>query len=162
MARQESEDRTVPEAPGNRSQTRRARPFGGGRAVPVKEEERQQRLNFATAENPRKGSGAESRRDADRSTSRKHEAPKAKDKPTRVAPARMDRLGMKPRTAWRRVYDGRQSIWALSHNPVVERGLRNAYFAERGLASLLERFRLIWAAINAPAQLALPLETERS
>jgi hypothetical protein len=65
-------------------------------------------------------------------------------------------------TAWRRVYEGQQSIWALSHNPVVERGLRNAYFAERGLVTLLDRFGLIWAAINAPAQLALPLGTTRS
>jgi len=51
---------------------------------------------------------------------------------------------------------------ALSHNPAVDRGLRNAYFAERGFVSLLVQFRLVWAAINAPAQLSLPLGTERS
>jgi retron-type reverse transcriptase len=34
----------VPKAPGNRSQTRNTRLSGGGKAVPVKEEERQQRL----------------------------------------------------------------------------------------------------------------------
>jgi hypothetical protein len=52
MARQESEDRMVAKAPGNRSQTRDTHLTGGGKAVPVKEEGRQQRLNFVTAENP--------------------------------------------------------------------------------------------------------------
>jgi RNA-directed DNA polymerase len=75
---------------------------------------------------------------------------------------RLIRLGISRKTAWQRIYEGRQSIWALSHNSAVDRGLRNAYFADRGLVSLLDRFRLIWAAINAPAQLALPLGTTRS
>ena len=51
------------------------------------------------------------------------------------------KLGVSAKTAWRNVYDGRKSIWALSHNPAVERALRNAYFAERGLVSLAERWR---------------------
>ncbi len=67
------------------------------------------------------------------------------------------KLGVARRTAWRRIYEGRQSSWALSHSPAVERGLRNAYFAERGLVSLAER----WAArprhFAAPAQLTLSL-----
>ena len=83
-------------------------------------------------------------------------------KSKRTTARRLIRLGVRPKTAWRRVYEGHQSIWALSHNPVTERGLRNAYFAERGLVTLLDRFELIWAAINAPAQLALPLGTTRS
>ena len=83
-------------------------------------------------------------------------------KTKRTTARRLIRLGVRPKTAWRRVYEGRQSIWALSHNPAVDRGLRNAYFAERGLVSLLELFRPIWAAINAPAQLLLPLVTKRS
>ncbi len=136
MTQQKSEDRIVPEAPGNRGQTRNTRMSGGGKAVPVKEEGRQQKLNFATAENPRKR-GAEDRRDMDRSISRLQKVQKAKGKLKRVGPAR------------------------LSHNPAVDRGLRNAYFAERGLVSLLDRFRKIWATINAPAQLGLPLGTAR-
>jgi RNA-directed DNA polymerase len=72
-----------------------------------------------------------------------------------TAARRLVRLGVSMKTAWRRVYEGRKSIWALSHDPAVDRGLRNAYFAERGLVSLLERYRLLWAAINAPAQLTL-------
>lgn len=70
---------------------------------------------------------------------------------------RLIRLGAKRKTAWRQIYKGRQSLWALSHNVAVEQGLRNAYFAERGLTSVFER----WTAWNrnigiASAQLTLP------
>lgn len=67
------------------------------------------------------------------------------------------RLGIRPRTAWRNVYDGRKSIWALSHTPAVDRALRNAYFAERGLMSLLEKWREKFETTVAPGQLMLPL-----
>jgi group II intron reverse transcriptase/maturase len=83
-------------------------------------------------------------------------------KTKRTVARRLTQLGVKRRTAWQRIYEGRKSIWALSHNPTVDRGLRNAYFAERGLMSLLERYQLIWAAINAPAQLELWPGTRRS
>jgi RNA-directed DNA polymerase len=69
---------------------------------------------------------------------------------------RLIRLGVRRRTAWRRVYEGRKSIWALSHDPAIERGLRNAYFAERGLVSLAEQWRR--QQIVAPAQEQLCLE----
>lgn len=75
---------------------------------------------------------------------------------------RLIRLGVKPKTAWRSVYAGRKSIWALSRAPAVHRGLRNAYFAERGLVSLLERFEAIWASPPAPRQLELFAVPERS
>ena len=75
---------------------------------------------------------------------------------------RLIRLGVKPKTAWRRIYQGRKSLWALSHDPAVDRGLRNAYFAERGLVSLKERFEAIWAAAPAPQQLTLFAVPERS
>jgi group II intron reverse transcriptase/maturase len=71
-------------------------------------------------------------------------------------------LGVRPATAWRRVYDGRKSVWALSHDPAVDRGLRNAYFADRGLVPLRDRFRAPWAASAAPVQLLLSLGTARS
>lgn len=80
----------------------------------------------------------------------------------RTIARRLIRLGVHPRTAWRRVYAGRKSLWALSHDPAVHRGLRNAYFAERGLVSLKARFEEIWAANHAPAQLTLKLEPARS
>ena len=91
MAQQESEDRMVPKAPGNRSQTRDTRSTGGGKAVPVKEEERQQRLKFVAAENSRQR-GAEGRRDEDRTTSRLQKVRKTKGKPKRVGPARMEEV----------------------------------------------------------------------
>jgi group II intron reverse transcriptase/maturase len=80
----------------------------------------------------------------------------------RTIARRLIRLGVRSRTAWRRVYDGRKSIWALSHDPAVDRGLRNAYFAKRGLVSLLDRFQAIWAAALAPRQLDLFAVPERS
>jgi RNA-directed DNA polymerase len=67
------------------------------------------------------------------------------------------KLGVKPKTAWRNVYDGRKALWALSHAPAVDRGLRNAYFAERGLASLEQRLREAHERIAAPVQLTLAL-----
>lgn len=83
-------------------------------------------------------------------------------KTKRTMALRLIQLGIKRKTAWRNVFDGRKSIWALSHSPAVDRGLRNAYFAERGLITLKARFRKIWAAINAPAQIILPLGILRS
>lgn len=64
-------------------------------------------------------------------------------------------LGVRPKTAWHRVYEGRQSLWALSHNSAVDRGLRNAYFAERGLVSVADLWRAAPSAIDAPRQLEL-------
>jgi group II intron reverse transcriptase/maturase len=71
---------------------------------------------------------------------------------------RLIRLGVKPKTAWRNVYDGRKSIWALSHNLSVHQALRNAYFAERGLVSLEQQWRKLRTERDtAPAQLTLAL-----
>ena len=75
----------------------------------------------------------------------------------RTIARRLIKLGVKPKTAWRRVYEGRKALWALSHDSAVHRGLRNAYFAERGLVSLLERWQELHerAIAAAPAQLML-------
>jgi RNA-directed DNA polymerase len=70
---------------------------------------------------------------------------------------RMIRLGARPQTAWGSVYGGSKSLWALSHSPAVERGLRNAYFAEQGLVSLAGRWRQVHERIVAPGQLRLAL-----
>jgi hypothetical protein len=59
----------------------------------------------------------------------------------RTMAKRLIRLGVRRHTAWRNLYRGRQSLWALSHSPAVDRGLRNAYFAERGLVSLVEQWK---------------------
>ncbi len=74
----------------------------------------------------------------------------------RTIAKRLIRLGVKPRTAWRRIYAGRKSFWNLSHDAAVERGLRNAYFAERGLVSLRNRALARWRTDVAPKQLTLP------
>lgn len=76
-------------------------------------------------------------------------------KTKRTIARRLIGLGVKRKTAWRRVYEGRKSIWNLSHNSAVNRGLRNAYFAERGLVSLLDQFTRRWAIIFVPKQLTL-------
>ncbi|MCB9758915.1 MAG: group II intron reverse transcriptase/maturase [Alphaproteobacteria bacterium] len=65
--------------------------------------------------------------------------------------------GVKRKTAWRRVYEGRKSLWPLSHDPAVDRALRNAYFAERGLVSLEGLLDAKLQALAAPAQLSLML-----
>ena len=70
---------------------------------------------------------------------------------------RLIKLGVKPKTAWGSIYKGRRGIWVLSHCAAVDRGLRNAYFAERGLQSLdkLWRQRRDRNVTVAPAQLKL-------
>lgn len=66
-------------------------------------------------------------------------------------------LGVARKSAWRVIYAGRKSCWRTSHCTAVDRGLRNAYFAERGLVSLAERWRTQHQALVAPAQLTLAL-----
>lgn len=62
-------------------------------------------------------------------------------------------LGVPRRAAWRAVYNGRKSIWALSHSPAVDRGLRYAYFADRGLVSVAKLLAEKLSDTVAPAQL---------
>jgi RNA-directed DNA polymerase len=78
-------------------------------------------------------------------------------KTKRTIAHRLVQLGVARKTSWRRVYAGRQSCWALSHDPAVERGLRNAYFAERGLVSLAEKWSKRHLALVAPVQRELAL-----
>ena len=75
----------------------------------------------------------------------------------RTVARRLIRLGVRRRTAWRRVYGGRKSLWALSHDPAIDRGLCNAYFAERGLVSLAEQWRRRQIVAPAQEQLCLAL-----
>jgi group II intron reverse transcriptase/maturase len=66
-------------------------------------------------------------------------------------------LGVKPTTVWRQIYKGRKSLWRLSHSPCVDRGLCNAYFAERRLFSLLEAWLEKTKHNVAPVQCELAL-----
>jgi hypothetical protein len=75
---------------------------------------------------------------------------------------KLTKLGVRKRTAWRGIYRDRQSLWALSHSPAVDRGLRNAYFAERGLVSLAEQWLARHPPIDAPVQLCWHWDKARS
>lgn len=59
----------------------------------------------------------------------------------RTIARRLIQLGIRRRTAWRRVYQGRKGWWKRSHDPAIDRALPNVYFAERGLVSLVEQWR---------------------
>lgn len=73
---------------------------------------------------------------------------------------RLIRLGVRAKTAWANVYQGRRSRWALSHSPAVDRGLRNAYFAERGLVSIWAKWEARHQSlVIAPLQLTLPWDS---
>ena len=80
----------------------------------------------------------------------------------RTIARRLIRLGVKRRTAWRRVYQGRKSLWALSCDYAVHLGLTRAYFADRGLVSLHAWFKATWAERLAPRQQSLFAVPERS
>jgi len=80
----------------------------------------------------------------------------------RTRARKLTALGVRRKTAWRRVYEGRKSLWALSHSSVAHRGLRNAYFAERGLVFLVDLLRGKLSNIDAPAQLELSWDRKRS
>jgi RNA-directed DNA polymerase len=73
-------------------------------------------------------------------------------KTKRTIARRLIRLGVGRNTAWRYTYAGRQSRWAMSRNFAVHLGLRNAYFAERGLVSLAERWKQLAKYIGAPGE----------
>lgn len=79
-------------------------------------------------------------------------------KTKRTIARRLTQLGVSRKPAWRTIYAGRKSWWAASHTPAVERGLRNAYFAERGLVSLAAEWKRRRKSIGAPeVQLRLAL-----
>jgi hypothetical protein len=76
----------------------------------------------------------------------------------RTIARRLIALGVKPQSAWRAVYAGKKSTWALSHAPAVDHGLRNSYFEARGLISLAARHSYRRPHINAPAHPTMALE----
>jgi len=67
--------------------------------------------------------------------------------------------GVRRRTAWSNVYNGKRSLWKLSHTPAVNIALPNAYFAEQGLVFLTKKWEEYQARTiaNAPEQQSLPL-----
>jgi hypothetical protein len=67
--------------------------------------------------------------------------------------------GARKRTAWRGIYKDNRSWWKLSHTPVVDSTLDNAFFANQGLVFLVDKWREYEARsiANAPEQLSLPM-----
>jgi group II intron reverse transcriptase/maturase len=65
--------------------------------------------------------------------------------------------GIRAKSAWRSVYEGRKSMWAMSHMPTVDRALPNSHWDARGLKSLEARYHAHPARGFTPVQLALAL-----
>jgi RNA-directed DNA polymerase len=79
-------------------------------------------------------------------------------KTRRTQARKLINLGVQPRRAWMEIYKGRKSIWKLSLGWSAHQGLRNAYFAARGLVSLKALWRLKHeVAIVAPRQIEMSL-----
>ena len=76
-----------------------------------------------------------------------------------IAKQLIRKFGVSFRTAWKHIYRGNSKLWALSNCPAVNSGIRNAYFAKRGLVSLLKRWQELHpnTIIVAPVQRELPL-----
>lgn len=73
---------------------------------------------------------------------------------------RLIQLGIKAKTAWRGIYAGRKSWWALSHTSVVDRALRNSLWDARGLKSLAQQYWLHPKRMVAPKSAQLELAGE--
>jgi len=67
-------------------------------------------------------------------------------------------LGVKRQSAWRQVYAGRKSTWALSHSPAIDRAMPVRYFTERGLVRLVDLHRHNRRDVVAPTQLQMVLD----
>jgi group II intron reverse transcriptase/maturase len=65
--------------------------------------------------------------------------------------------GIRAKSAWRSVYDGRKSIWMMSHMSTVDRALPNSLWDARGLISLRQRYQARTQKGAAPEQLTLAL-----
>jgi hypothetical protein len=71
------------------------------------------------------------------------------------------KLGVvKPLSAWGQVYAGRNSTWALSHAPAVDKAMPVRYFTDRGLVRLVQLHRAAHEHIVAPIDRQLTLAWE--
>jgi group II intron reverse transcriptase/maturase len=66
-------------------------------------------------------------------------------------------LGVKRRPAWKGIYQGNRSWWALSHSYPVDQGLRTRFFTDRGLLLLVDMHHRRHQEIVAPVQPQLVL-----
>lgn len=58
----------------------------------------------------------------------------------RTIARKLIQYGIKAKTAWHTVYEGRKSLWALSHTAAVDRALRNSLWDARGLKRLAQQY----------------------
>jgi hypothetical protein len=72
---------------------------------------------------------------------------------------RLIRMGARPDTAWRVVYGGHKSLWALSHTGPVDYTLGKFFFAQRGLLSVEALYRGQPRFVIAREQLTLDLDS---
>ena len=71
---------------------------------------------------------------------------------------RLIKLGVRWESAWRQIYEGRKSWWALSHTHAVDHGMPVRYFTERGLIRLVDLHRTRRRDVVAPVQLQMALD----
>jgi hypothetical protein len=76
----------------------------------------------------------------------------------RTSARRFGALSVKPQHAWAPGLRRQEVDVALSHAPAVDHGLRNAYFAARGLTSMAALHRYQRLADHAPAHPTMALE----
>jgi RNA-directed DNA polymerase len=65
----------------------------------------------------------------------------------------------RPETVWRHVYEGRKSLWALSHSGPVDRTMNKYHFSQLGYLSLEALYRGQPRFVIAQEQLALDLDS---
>jgi RNA-directed DNA polymerase len=71
---------------------------------------------------------------------------------------RLVALGVKRQSAWRQVYAGRKSTWALSHSPAVDKAMPVRYFTKHGLIRLVDLHQRSRRNIIAPVDPQLVLD----
>ncbi len=77
-------------------------------------------------------------------------------KTKRTIARRLIKLGTSRAGAFKAVFRGKKSLWALSHTTATERALPVAYWTKRGLLSLQSKWQQIARTRDASQQLRLP------
>lgn len=76
----------------------------------------------------------------------------------RTIATRLIRAGVKEKTAWAFVYDGKKSLWPMSLGFTISKAMPNKHFAALGLVSIEQKWRDHQArAVPGPVQLNLGL-----
>ena len=71
---------------------------------------------------------------------------------------RITKLGVSRHTAFRAVYSGRKSVWALSHQAAIDRALSTSYWAKQGLISVEGAWKKLYRnRVASGRQQLLPL-----